>query len=141
MMAPVLSDEPPPEGKEGGGSDGDGGGVGGGEGGGGATLMATVCVTCATVGLTAETVTPAEAREVVSAAGLLAANAAAFEATLAACPNDNSIAIRRPRSQHRKHGSLGSHWALIGLSLGSHWAPIALPLCSHCALIRFNLDH
>lgn len=78
-----MLSEPPAESGEG--ADGLGGGEGG-VGGGGATRMATICVTWATVGVTAETVTPTEARAVVRAAGVwltkdcaLAAMAAAVE--------------------------------------------------------------
>jgi len=85
-MAPVLSESLELElGEDGGGSDGGGGdGDGGGLGGGGATLMATVCVVCATVGLTDATVTPAGARAVVRSDVLLLAKVWALLATLAA---------------------------------------------------------
>jgi len=89
-MAPVLSDEPPEVGNDGGGDEGgeggcgEGGGDGGGLGGGGATTMVTICVVCATVGFTDATVTeaPAEVRELVMTAGVMAAKVCALAATV-----------------------------------------------------------
>jgi hypothetical protein len=87
---PVLSDEPPEVGNDGGGDEGgeggcgEGGGDGGGLGGGGATTMVTICVVCATVGFTDATVTeaPAEVRELVMTAGVMAAKVCALAATV-----------------------------------------------------------